>query len=46
MTGIEKAKAQIELIDHLLTALCKCELTVKGRQYLNKLKKDLKKKIK
>jgi len=49
MTWIEKRnieiKAQIKLIDHLLTALCKCELTKDGRIYLRKLKSKLKNKL-
>jgi hypothetical protein len=46
MTTSEKAQAQIELIDHLLLALCSCELTDKGKKYLTDLKEELKKKIK
>ena len=32
---------KIQLIDHILTALCTCELNEKGRQYLTKLKDDI-----
>lgn len=44
MSEIEN-RAQIKLIDHMLTALCTCELTDKGREFLIKLKDKLKKEI-
>ena len=40
MTEAEK-QAQIKLIDHLLLALCTCELTEKGREYLKQYKAKL-----
>lgn len=40
MTEVER-KAQVKLIDHLLLALCTCELTEKGRKYLNDYKAKL-----
>jgi hypothetical protein len=34
-------QSKIELIDHILIALCKCELTENGREYLIKLRNDI-----
>jgi len=49
MTGNEKknieTRAQIKLIDHLLIALCDCELRNAGRVFLKKLKIKLEKKL-
>jgi hypothetical protein len=38
-------KAQIKLINHLLLALCDCELTLQGRKFLIKLRDKLKNRI-
>ena len=42
-TGRERLikETKVQLIDHILNALCKCELTDKGRKYLIKLKNDI-----
>ena len=38
---ILERKAKIELIDHLLDALCNIELTRDGRSYMKKLRAQL-----
>jgi len=34
-------ETKVQMIDHILTALCTCELNEKGREYLIKLKHDI-----
>jgi len=38
-------ETKIKTIDHILTALCECELNEKGREYLNQLKNELRRNI-
>jgi hypothetical protein len=38
-------KAQIKLLTHLLNGLCECEITPKGRLFLEVLRDKLKKRI-
>lgn len=34
-------ETKVQMIDHILTALCTCEMNEKGREYLIKLKNDI-----